>query len=206
MFVALPSVQQGLGMTVAARQWVVTAYTLALAGLLLLGRAPGRPVRRPAHAADRGDRLRLRLGGRRRLGRRRHAHRGPGRAGGVRRGAGLVHQVAAGHRLHRRSSERARAIGIFTATLTAGLALGLVLGGVLTSELSWRWCLYVNIAAVAGRHHRRAAGAARAARAAGDPDRRGQRGARLGGHGRRWSTGWARRPPWAGARARSPGR
>ena len=37
MFVALPSVQQGLGLTVTARQWVVTAYTLALAGLLLLG-------------------------------------------------------------------------------------------------------------------------------------------------------------------------
>jgi len=41
--------------------------------------------------------------------------------------------------------ERARAIGIFTATLTAGLAVGLVLGGVLTSALNWRWCLYVNI-------------------------------------------------------------
>ena len=36
-------------------------------------------------------------------------------------------------------------VGIFTATLTAGAAIGLVLGGVLTSELSWRWCLYVNI-------------------------------------------------------------
>jgi MFS family permease len=41
--------------------------------------------------------------------------------------------------------ERARVIGIFTATLTAGMALGLVLGGVLTSELNWRWCLYVNV-------------------------------------------------------------
>jgi MFS family permease len=42
-------------------------------------------------------------------------------------------------------AERARAIGVFTATLTAGLAAGLVLGGVLTGTLSWRWCLYVNI-------------------------------------------------------------
>ena len=33
----LPSMQRGLGLTVAGRQWVVTAYTLALAGLLLLG-------------------------------------------------------------------------------------------------------------------------------------------------------------------------
>src|SRR6202034_2006370 len=37
MFVALPSIQRGLHMTVASRAWVVTAYTLSLAGLLLLG-------------------------------------------------------------------------------------------------------------------------------------------------------------------------
>jgi MFS family permease len=42
--------------------------------------------------------------------------------------------------------ERARVMGIFTATLTAGMAAGLILGGVLTTELSWRWCLYVNVA------------------------------------------------------------
>jgi hypothetical protein len=37
MFVALPSIQRGLHMSPSSRQWVVTAYTLALAGLLLLG-------------------------------------------------------------------------------------------------------------------------------------------------------------------------
>src|SRR5208282_931664 len=37
MFVALPSLQRGLGMSVTSRQWVVTAYTLALAGFLLTG-------------------------------------------------------------------------------------------------------------------------------------------------------------------------
>jgi predicted MFS family arabinose efflux permease len=41
--------------------------------------------------------------------------------------------------------ERARVLGVFTATLTAGMAGGLVLGGVLTTELGWRWCLYVNL-------------------------------------------------------------
>jgi MFS family permease len=37
MFVALPSAQHALGMSVGARQWVLTAYTLAFASLLLLG-------------------------------------------------------------------------------------------------------------------------------------------------------------------------
>lgn len=42
--------------------------------------------------------------------------------------------------------ERSRAIGIFTATLTAGAAAGLILDGALTTELGWRRCLYVNVA------------------------------------------------------------
>jgi MFS family permease len=35
--IALPSIQADLGITDANRQWVVTAYTLAFGGLLLLG-------------------------------------------------------------------------------------------------------------------------------------------------------------------------
>ncbi|OKI68564.1 hypothetical protein AMK14_20845 [Streptomyces sp. TSRI0445] len=35
--IALPSVQDGLGMSDASRQWVITAYSLAFGGLLLLG-------------------------------------------------------------------------------------------------------------------------------------------------------------------------
>jgi MFS family permease len=43
MFVALPSLGHNLHVTVAGRQWVITAYTLGLAGLLLPG---GRIVAR----------------------------------------------------------------------------------------------------------------------------------------------------------------
>jgi hypothetical protein len=39
--VALPSLGQDLGSSVAALQWVVDAYTASLAGLLLLGGSPG---------------------------------------------------------------------------------------------------------------------------------------------------------------------
>src|SRR3989441_9858360 len=35
--IALPSAQRALGATDAERQWVITAYTLAFGGLLLLG-------------------------------------------------------------------------------------------------------------------------------------------------------------------------
>ncbi|WP_244212154.1 MFS transporter, partial [Streptomyces angustmyceticus] len=37
MNIALPSAQRDLGMSDANRQWVITAYTLAFGGLLLLG-------------------------------------------------------------------------------------------------------------------------------------------------------------------------
>ena len=144
MFVALPSVQRGLGLTVAGRQWVVTSYTLALAGLLLLG---GR-------LADRfGARNTLLIGV---VGFAVASAVGGATVDGAMLITARAVQGAFGAVLvsstksllvnvYSDGQERARAIGIFTATLTAGLAVGLVLGGVLTSTLNWRWCLYVNI-------------------------------------------------------------
>jgi EmrB/QacA subfamily drug resistance transporter len=144
MFVALPSVQRGLGLTVTGRQWVVTSYTLALAGLLLLG---GR-------LADRfGARNTLLVGV---IGFACASAVGGASVDGAMLIAARAVQGAFGAVLvsstksllvnvYTDGEQRSRAIGIFTATLTAGLAVGLVLGGVLTSTLSWRWCLYVNI-------------------------------------------------------------
>jgi len=40
--------------------------------------------------------------------------------------------------------ERNRAMGIYAAVSGAGAAIGLILGGILTSELDWRWVLFVN--------------------------------------------------------------
>jgi MFS family permease len=52
------------------------------------------------------------------------------------------------------ADRRARALGIWSSVAGAGGAAGSILGGVLTSALSWRWVLFVNIpigvAAVAG--------------------------------------------------------
>jgi len=144
MFVALPSAQHALGLTTTSRQWVVTAYTLAFASLLLLG-----------------GRLADRLGARRTLLIGVIGFACASAVGGASiDGAMLIaaRAVQGGFAailvsstksllitVYTGENDRARAIGVFTATLTAGLAVGLILGGVLTTELSWRWCLYVNL-------------------------------------------------------------
>ncbi len=43
------------------------------------------------------------------------------------------------------SKERGKAFGIYGAIAGAGAAVGLLLGGALTTYLSWRWCLYINL-------------------------------------------------------------
>jgi MFS family permease len=145
MFVALPSAQRALHMSVGARQWVLTAYTLAFASLLLLG---GR-------LADRfGARRTLIVGV---VGFAAASAVGGASLNGAMLIAARAVQGAFGAVLvsstksllvnvYSDEHERARAMSIFAATLTAGMALGLILGGVLTSGLGWRWCLYINVA------------------------------------------------------------
>ena len=145
MFVALPSAQHALGMSVGERQWVLTAYTLAFASLLLLG---GR-------LADRfGARRTLVVGV---VGFAAASAVGGASVDGVMLIAARAVQGAFGAVLvsstksllatvYTDEHERARAMSIFAATLTAGMALGLIVGGALTSGLGWRWCLYINVA------------------------------------------------------------
>jgi MFS family permease len=143
VFVALPSIQHGLGMTVASRQWVVTAYTLALAGLLLLG---GR-------LADRfGARNTLLVGV---IGFACASAAGGASVDGAMLIAARAVQGAFGAVLvsstksllvtvYTDAAERARVIATFTATLTGELELALV-------PVRER-------AAVTGGHYRRAPG------------------------------------------------
>jgi EmrB/QacA subfamily drug resistance transporter len=145
MFVALPSAQHALGLSEAARQWVVTAYTLAFAGLLLPGGrlADRLGARRTLLLGVTGFACASAVGGASADGAMLIAARAAQGAFGavlVSSTKSLLITVYSGGR------ERSRAMGIFTAVLTAGLAAGMVLGGVITSVLGWRWCLYVNVA------------------------------------------------------------
>jgi EmrB/QacA subfamily drug resistance transporter len=145
MFVALPSVQHAFGLSVSARQWIVTAYTLAFAALLLVGGrlADRLGARRTLLIGVVGFALASAVGGASVTGAMIIAARavqGASAALLVSSTKSLLVTVYVG------DEERSRAIGIFTATLTAGAAIGLILGGVLTTELGWRWCLYVNVA------------------------------------------------------------
>jgi EmrB/QacA subfamily drug resistance transporter len=142
--IALPSAQADLGITDADRQWVLTAYTLAFGGLLLLG---GR-------IADYWGRKRTFVVGL--LG-----FAGASAIGGVAANAEMLFaaralQGAFGALLAPAAlslitvtfvepKERARAFGVFGAISGGGAAIGLVLGGVLTEYASWRWCLGVNV-------------------------------------------------------------
>lgn len=142
--IALPSAQSDLGISDADRQWVITAYTLAFGGLLLLG---GR-------IADYMGRKRTFIIGL--LG-----FAAASALGGIASTAGLLYAsrglqgafaaLMAPAALSLISvtftvpKERATAFGVFGAIAGGGAAIGLILGGVLTEYASWRWCLGVNV-------------------------------------------------------------
>lgn len=142
--IALPSVQRDLGISDGDRQWVITAYTLAFGGLLLLG---GR-------IADYTGRRRTFLVAL--LG-----FAGASALGGVASGFEMLLvaralQGAFGALLgpsalslltvtFTRPQERAKAFGVWGGISAAGGAIGLLAGGALTDYLDWRWCLFINI-------------------------------------------------------------
>jgi len=151
--VALPTLRSGLGFSPAGLEWVVTAYSLAFGGLLLLG---GRS----------GDLL----------GRRRMLVTGltlfslasltaglapdPAVLIGARFAQGAGAAIAAPTALSLiaitfpAGPARNRAMSVYAAMSSTGAAIGLILGGVLTQYASWRWVFLVavpiGLAAAAG--------------------------------------------------------
>src|ERR1700678_886299 len=142
--VALPSIGAHLNFSRDDLTWVVSSYTLTFGGFLLFG---GR-------MADL-------------LGRRRMFMLGlvvfclASLAGGLAQseswliaaraiqglGAAIVSPAALSiiTTTFADGAERNRALGVWGAVAGAGGAAGVLLGGILTSGLSWRWVLFVNV-------------------------------------------------------------
>jgi EmrB/QacA subfamily drug resistance transporter len=142
--IALPSAQHALHFANDQRQWVITAYALSFGSLLLLG---GR-------ISDMFGRKWTFIGGL--LG-----FAIASAAGGAaqsfdmlvaaRAVQGAFAAILAPAALSLLTTtftergERAKAFGIYGAIAGAGASVGLLLGGVLTSELSWRFTMFINL-------------------------------------------------------------
>ncbi|MEV3910867.1 MFS transporter [Streptomyces canus] len=142
--IALPSAQQDLGMSDANRQWVITAYTLAFGGLLLLGGRIADLVgrKRTFVIGLVGFAAASALGG---------AATGSGMLFAARALQGAFAALLAPSALSLLTTtftdpkERGKAFGIYGALAGSGSAIGFIVGGLLTEYLNWRWCLYVNV-------------------------------------------------------------
>lgn len=142
--VALPSIGAGLHFTDQTLPWVVNAYIIAFGGFLLLGgRAADLLGRRrvfmaglaavavaslaAGFAATQGELIAARA------------------AQGL--GAAFISPSALSMvtTLFTDGAERNKALGVWGAVSGAAGAIGVLLGGVLTSGLSWKWVLWVNV-------------------------------------------------------------
>jgi EmrB/QacA subfamily drug resistance transporter len=142
--VALPSIHADLHMSFSALGWVITAYTLAFASLLLPGSRLGDILgRRSVFMAGVGlFTAASLLGGLAPNGPILLIARGLQGAGAAVGAATALSLITA---LYRQGKERNRALAVYSAMEGAGGTLGLLLGGALVSEASWRYTLLINV-------------------------------------------------------------
>jgi EmrB/QacA subfamily drug resistance transporter len=144
MNLALPSAQHALGFTNADRQWIVTAYSLSFGSLLLFcGRLADLIGRKTTFLTGlAGFAAASAIGG---------ASTSFTMLVTARACQGVFAALLAPSALSLLTTtftdprERSKAFGVYGAVAASGSGLGLLLGGALTSYLSWRWCLYVNL-------------------------------------------------------------
>jgi len=142
--VALPSIRRDLGFSQAGLAWVINAYLIAFAGLLLLAGRLG----------DLLGRKRVYLSG---LGIFVGASVVCGLSfsqpmlivarfiqgiGGAASSAVILAMIVT---LFPEQDERAKAFGIFSFIASAGAAVGLLTGGLITQAVSWHWIFFVNV-------------------------------------------------------------
>ncbi|MBV8733518.1 MAG: DHA2 family efflux MFS transporter permease subunit [Solirubrobacterales bacterium] len=143
VIVALPSIQHELGGTLSDLQWVIDAYALSLAALLLTtGSLADLRGRRKVFAVGIGiftagsllcglapSTLFLTL-----------ARAGQGVGGAIMFSTSLALLANAF-----RGRDRGIAFGVYGAIAGIAVAVGPVLGGAITSGFSWRWIFLVNV-------------------------------------------------------------
>ncbi len=141
---ALPSIQRDLNASFTDLQWVIDAYTLGLAAVVLTaGSLADRLGRRALFAAGLGifslasltaglapDATFLNIS---------RAIQGIGGAAMFAVSLALVAQEFAAGR------ERGMAMGIYGATIGVAVAVGPLVGGAITSWLGWRWVFFLNV-------------------------------------------------------------
>ena len=142
--IALPHIQAALSFSTTDLTWVVSAYTLTFGGLLLLGGRIGDILGRRGTliAGVLLFSLASLLGG---------LSTAPWMLLAARALQGMGGAIASPTALaliatnFEEGPARNRAFGVFSAVAGAGGAIGLLAGGMLTSWLSWRWVLFVNV-------------------------------------------------------------
>ncbi len=142
--IALVPIQHSLHFSKAGLSWVIDAYSLAFGGLLLLGGRMGDVFGRRkmlmigltiftfaslagGFATTSGMLLATR------------AIQGVGAAFAAPSTLSLISAT------FEEGPARNKALGIFSAVSAGGGSLGLILGGALTSWVSWRWVLFINV-------------------------------------------------------------
>jgi len=142
--VALPHIQRALGFSGSGLEWVVTAYSLAFGSLLLLGGRLGDMYgrRRIFIVGVSIFSIGSLLGGFATSEWWLLAARAVQGAGGALAAPTALALIAT---TFPAGPPRNRALGVYAGMSGAGGAIGLLLGGILTTYVSWRWVLFVNV-------------------------------------------------------------
>jgi EmrB/QacA subfamily drug resistance transporter len=142
--VALPHIQHALGFSDNGLEWVVNAYALTFGGFLLLGGRAGDILgrRRVFIAGIVLFSLASLLGGLATSQAWLLACRALQGVGGAIVAPTALSLVTT---TFPEGPRRNRAFGVYAAMSIGGAAVGLLAGGLLTTYLSWRWVLFVNV-------------------------------------------------------------
>jgi EmrB/QacA subfamily drug resistance transporter len=142
--VAIPTIQRDLHLSQSGMEWVVSAYILVFAGLLLAGGRladlfGARRLFTAGLALFTGASLLAGLAGHMDVLVASRALQGLGAALLTPATLSIISAT------FRNPAERARAVGIWSAVGALALAFGPLLGGLLSQDVSWHWIFFINV-------------------------------------------------------------